>query len=184
MPENNTRLIALATLLALISQIFLGGWTSSNYAALMCTSLPVCQGDWVSQLDFAKAFALYQPGHENYEFGVLDYSGRMTIHVSHRFGAIVATLLISILTVLLYRHPEQALKRQSLPLVCLLATQIALGLGNVLLQLPLSIAVMHNLIAALLLAQLVRLNYQLTWRSATTAQAGSSLHKQHNEAQL
>jgi cytochrome c oxidase assembly protein subunit 15 len=44
----------------------------------------------------------------------------------------------------------------------LLAIQIALGIGNVLLRLPLILAVAHNGLAALLLAMLVVLNFALS----------------------
>ncbi|MGR5540997.1 COX15/CtaA family protein, partial [Vibrio campbellii] len=78
-------------------QVMLGGWTSSNYAALVCTRLPICEGQWWTMLDFAKAFDWWQAGHDNYEFGVLSYGPRMTIHVVHRFGALVTTLCLLLL---------------------------------------------------------------------------------------
>ncbi len=89
--------LAMLSIIVLLAQILLGGWTSSNYAALMCTSLPICQGEWFSQLNFGQAFDLLESGHDNYEYGVLGYSARMTIHVSHRFGAIVTSVVLSLL---------------------------------------------------------------------------------------
>ncbi len=160
-PSSSVRMIGIFSLLAIIGQIFLGGWTSANYAALMCTDLPVCQGNWSEQLDFKTAFTLIQAGHDNYEFGVLDYSGRMTIHVAHRFGAIVATILISILCWLLFSQSDLFLRRQAQWLFIMLTLQLSLGVSNVVFHLPLSIAVLHNLGGALLLVTLVRLNYLL-----------------------
>lgn len=152
------RKLAVAALVVLVAQIFLGGWTSTNYAALMCTSLPICQGDWTEYLDFKTAFTLYQPGFDNYEYGVLDYAGRMTIHVSHRFGAIVSACVLLLFSWQLYR---QGLVSQSRQLAVLLLVQFCLGLSNVVFHLPLPVAVLHNLGAALLLALLVRISYQL-----------------------
>lgn len=168
-PENRDenrgvlpRKLAILSIVALLGQILLGGWTSSNYAALMCTSLPICQGDWLSQLNFTQAFDLLQSGHDNYEFGVLDYSARMTIHVSHRFGAILTTAVLLGLISQLWSHPLASLRGPGRVLLLLLIGQIALGISNVLYQLPLPVAVAHNLGAALLLLCLVRINYVLS----------------------
>ena len=43
---------ALLGISILTAQIALGGWTSSNYAAMSCVELPICQGDWLSDLSF------------------------------------------------------------------------------------------------------------------------------------
>ncbi|MGB5251190.1 MAG: COX15/CtaA family protein, partial [Sedimenticolaceae bacterium] len=45
----------------------------------------------------------------------------------------------------------------------LLLVQVALGIGNVLLHLPLGVATAHNGVAALLLVSMIYLNYRL-WR--------------------
>ncbi|WP_375750473.1 heme A synthase [Vibrio sp. HN007] len=171
-PANpSTRYIAPITLAVVIIQIFLGGWTSSNYAALMCTTLPICQGDWTSFLDFRNAFTLYQPGHENYEFGVLEYPARMTIHITHRIGAIVTLITVATLCWSLYRQPDY--RRVSTLLFLLLAIQFTLGISNIVFHLPLAVAVMHNLGGALLLACTVQVNYMIfaTSTSADTASA-------------
>lgn len=157
--------LAVLSIVVLLGQILLGGWTSSNYAALMCTTLPICQGEWVSQLNFSQAFDLLQSGHDNYEYGVLDYSARMTIHVSHRFGAILTTIVLLCLIVKLWNHSQSSLKVSGRALLLLLIGQITLGISNVLYQLPLPVAVAHNLGAALLLLCLVRINYILFTRT-------------------
>mgnify|MGYP001343413161 CR=1 FL=1 len=165
--NSQTRVFGALAFIAIIGQIFLGGWTSSNYAALMCTSLPICQGDWVSHLDFNNAFSLYQPGHDSYEFGVLDYGERMTIHVSHRIGALVATSFVLMFCWQLKKQQQAELNSQSNRLLALVFIQFSLGVSNVLFQLPLIIAVLHNLGGALLLAALTRTNYLLITNSVT-----------------
>src|SRR5688572_20941617 len=50
------RFWAALSLGVLVLQIVLGGWTSANYAALVCPDFPTCHGDWVPDLDFARAF--------------------------------------------------------------------------------------------------------------------------------
>lgn len=53
------RVALAAGLLALIVQIFLGGWTSTNYAALACNEFPTCQQQqWWPQADWSDAFHL------------------------------------------------------------------------------------------------------------------------------
>ncbi|WP_114786149.1 COX15/CtaA family protein [Vibrio tetraodonis] len=155
--------LASITLCLAIIQIALGGWTSSNYAALMCKDLPICEGNWQEYLDFDGAFTLIQPEQPSYEFGTLDYGARMTIHVTHRFGAMLLTLVSLCLIVSLLLTKISSLKWTALRLCCLLAFQIGLGITNVVYSLPMVIAVAHNLVAALLLVSILHANVQL-WR--------------------
>ncbi|CAM4051571.1 COX15/CtaA family protein [Shewanella aquimarina] len=157
---------ALFCLGLLVLQIILGGWTSSNYAAMACTTLPICEGDWVSNLDPLHAFYPLHKTEGSYEFGILDYSSRMTIHVAHRFGAIItATALLWLVYRMIKLSHSQLLRRSAWVLLGLLCLQIALGISNVVLHLPLGVAVSHNAGAALLLLTLVFINYAL-WRKA------------------
>ncbi|GIU39395.1 cytochrome b561 [Shewanella colwelliana] len=157
---------ALFCLAVLVLQIILGGWTSSNYAALACTTLPICEGDWVSNLDPLNAFNPLLKTEGSYEFGILDYSSRMTIHVTHRFGAIVTATLLVFLAYRMIKQSQSTLLRNSAwLLIALVILQVTLGIGNVVLHLPLGIAVSHNAGAALLLLTLVFINYAL-WRKA------------------
>ena len=142
-------------------QIALGGWTSSNYAALMCTELPICQGQWQDYLDFDAAFQLVQPPQASYEFGTLDYGARMTIHVAHRIGAIAVTAVLIALIWQLAKQPHYQYQQQAWRLAMLLALQLGLGLSNVVFSLPMGIAVAHNLGAALLLINVIYINYLL-----------------------
>ena len=157
-------LYALA-LIALIVQIALGGWTSSNYAALACPDFPTCQEQWwPTDMDFEEAFVLWRGLGVDYEFGVLDSPARIAIHVTHRVGAAVASALILLLALASLRIPAQTWRLSSLTLLALLAIQIALGIGNVLLHLPLSTAVAHNACAALLLLAMLTQGRLLTRR--------------------
>ncbi|WP_439333859.1 COX15/CtaA family protein [Vibrio agarilyticus] len=132
-------------------QILLGGWTSANYAALMCTTLPICQGDWSQYLDWSTAFSFWQTGYDNYEFGVLEYPARMTIHVAHRIGAACTLVVLGSYSFWLAWRGLANQRRFGQVLLCLLLVQVLLGVGNVVLSLPIAIAVAHNLVGALLL---------------------------------
>src|SRR6267154_2697559 len=50
--ETTLRKYALVGLAVLIVQIALGGWTSSNYAALACPDFPTCQRSWWPRMDY------------------------------------------------------------------------------------------------------------------------------------
>ncbi len=137
--------LAMVALAVVVLQIMLGGWTSSNYAALACTELPICEGDWSSNLRLADAFSPFQGQHPSFEFGVLDYHTRMTIHIAHRIGALLTAILVLTLAFMLWRRADSSmLKRSALVLTLVLGLQLSLGLANVLLHLPLPVAVAHN----------------------------------------
>ncbi|UWZ99880.1 COX15/CtaA family protein [Vibrio splendidus] len=150
-------------LVVVVGQILLGGWTSSNYAALVCTQLPICEGNWTSYLDFKNAFDFAQHGHDNYEFGVLEYPARLTIHVMHRFGAIVATLTVLMVVYQLWKFGQTPHQKLSVIVAIVLVTQISLGISNVWFHLPISVAVLHNLVAAMLLISMVVTNF-VVWQ--------------------
>ncbi|MGH8441888.1 MAG: COX15/CtaA family protein [Nevskiaceae bacterium] len=157
------RLAAGLGLALLAGQVFLGGWTSSNYAALACPDLPTCQGRMWPELDVGEAFTLWRGLDQNYEYGVLDNRARVTIHHLHRVGAVVVTLGLGALAAWLWRQGG-AWRRHGHAVLALLAVQAGIGVGLVLLQLPLPLAAAHNAGAALLLLAVIHLN-QRAWAS-------------------
>lgn len=164
-PPNGARRwrnAAAVGVLILVAQIALGGWTSSNYAALSCLDFPTCQGSWTPEMDFREAFVMWRGLGVNYEYGVLEHPARTAIHVTHRIGAVVTLLYLGWLVIAILRA-EAPLSGAALLVGGLLLLQVTLGIGNVLLHLPLAVATAHNGVAALLLGSLVYLNYRL-WR--------------------
>ena len=155
---SSLRALAAAGLLLVIMQIALGGWVSSNYAAVACVDLPTCHGQWWPQADFGKGFHLSQQIGPNYLGGQLDSEARTAIHMTHRLGALLVSVVLLALAWRLYRQRFTALAGG---LVAVLALQIGLGVSNVLLHLPLLVAVAHNAVGALLLLSLVLINYRL-----------------------
>ena len=155
--EKAPRLHLWLALLVLILQISLGGWTSSNYAALGCSEFPTCYGgQWWPAMDFREAFVIWRGLGVNYEFGVLENDARTAIHMTHRFGALLTFLVLGLLALRLLGLPESAMLRRLGGLMLgLLLLQIGLGITNVLGHLPLPVAVAHNGVAALLLLTLV-----------------------------
>ncbi len=153
---------ALLGLVLVAVQIALGGWVSTNYAALACSDFPMCQGSWLPPMDFEHAFTLHRELGETASGELLSMQALTAIHWVHRVMALIVTLYLGWLVVRLLRTPAYA----GLAVIVggLLVLQVSLGIGNVLLSLPLGLAVAHNTGAALLLASLVWLNYRVSRR--------------------
>jgi heme a synthase len=170
--ELSLRKLALVGIAALALQIALGGWTSSNYAAIACPDLPTCQRSWWPDMDFRNAFVLWRGLGVDYEGGVLASPARVAIHFTHRLGAIVAGSLL-IITGLL------AIARSAWPwlrflgglLVFAVLLQISIGVAMVHFHLPLPLATLHNAGAALLVIVMVTLLRTLWPRNLPAAPA-------------
>ena len=144
--------LGLVAVVALIVQILLGGWTSTNYAAVACPDFPTCQGQWWPRTDFADAFVLWRGLGINYEGGVLDHPARVAVHLAHRLGALVAAITLTVAAVAALRHRDDRNSRWGAwALLCALALQLAIGIGMVKMGFPLWLATAHNAGAALLL---------------------------------
>ncbi|CAH7053262.1 Heme A synthase, cytochrome oxidase biogenesis protein Cox15-CtaA [Vibrio chagasii] len=178
-----SKFAALLGLMVVIGQILLGGWTSSNYAALVCTQLPICEGSWTSYLDFKNAFDFAQHGHDNYEFGVLEYPARLTIHIMHRFGAIVATITVLMVVYQLWKLGQTVHQKLGVIVALVLAVQVSLGISNVWFHLPISVAVLHNLVAAMLLVSLVVTNFVVWQRKPSERLVKNSVLQGGNHGQ-
>jgi cytochrome c oxidase assembly protein subunit 15 len=149
-------LATLVGLLILVLQIALGGWTSSNYAAMACPDFPRCQTQWLPPMDFREGFVLWRGLGVNYEFGVLESPARTAIHFTHRIGALITALYLSGFSIwLLLRSRNAAVRNMAGVVLTLLCVQVGLGISNVVFKLPLPVAVAHNAGAALLLLSLL-----------------------------
>ena len=143
-------------LVLLVVQIALGGWTSANYAALACgTDYPTCLGQWWPEQDYREAFILWRGIGVDYEGGVLDGPARVAIQTAHRLMAILVFGHLLMVAIRLLR--STGLRYSGGLLLVLLCAQVALGISNIVLGLPLWVAVAHNAGAALLLFTVVGL---------------------------
>jgi cytochrome c oxidase assembly protein subunit 15 len=157
------RVLATLGLLLLAAQLFLGGWTSSNYAAAACPDFPACQGSFLPRAPLGRAFVLWHGLGIDYQYGVLDGAARATIHLVHRYGAVAVSLALIMLVVALWRDGHSRSRRLAVLVVALLGLQLAIGIGVVLAHFPLWLADAHNAGAALLLLSVVAVN-EWTWR--------------------
>ncbi len=149
---------AILAVLLVCTQIFLGGWTSTNYAALACTDLPTCRGQWWPAMDFANAFHFVRELGYTGDGELLSHEALTAIHVMHRLGAVVVALYVGWLA---WRaRSTDGLRALGTALLVVLAAQWLLGLSNVYFSLPLAVAVAHNGGAALLLGLVVMLLFR------------------------
>ncbi|MEI8363405.1 MAG: COX15/CtaA family protein [Betaproteobacteria bacterium] len=154
------RLAIRFALIILLMQIFLGGWTSTNYAALACTDFPTCHGMWLPEMDFKDAFHLLRDLGQSANGGLLTLASITAIQWTHRLGALVTLIYLSLLALNILKYWQ--LKRLALLLLVVLFAQISLGIANLILHLPLVLAVAHNFTAGVLVIILVILNSKIT----------------------
>ncbi len=159
MAGTGLRGLALTALFAVIAQIALGGWTSTNYAALACPDLPRCQGAWWPDADFEHGFHVIRELGETPEGTPLASNALTAIHLVHRIGALVVLAMIAWLALALRRVDRYA--GFAGPLLLIVCAQFLLGLSNVWFSLPLSVAVAHTGGAAILLSMVVMVNYRV-----------------------
>jgi len=157
--ESPARTAALIALIALGVQIALGGWTSSNYAAVACPDFPKCQQHWLPETHYRDAFVLWRGLGVNYEGGVLQHPARVAIHFTHRLGALVASaaLIFAAVAALRRRGGRGTARVAAWAVLGALALQLFIGASMVLSGFPLVLATAHNAGAALLVLAAIAL---------------------------
>ncbi|AOT06717.1 COX15/CtaA family protein [Pseudoalteromonas luteoviolacea] len=144
----------------LVLQIALGGWLAANYAAPHCTGLPLCSNSelfsWSSLLELPKQSSTY-------EYGVLPFETRVSIHLMHRIWASVTLLALVAMAVLIHFKISQPIIRNAANQVAILVLlQVAVGGIIVYFKFPILLTLFHNLMAALLLLALIRACFLLS----------------------
>lgn len=162
------RMPAAFAMALLFVQIALGGWVSTNYAALACVDFPLCQGQVLPQMDLANGFTLWRELGKTAEGDYLPFPALTAIHWVHRMFAFVVVLFTAWLA-------HKALKIEGMRgtakwLLIALAAQFLTGMSTIFLKWPLALAVVHNGGAAILVLLLTVLNYQ----ACIQAQAASN----------
>ena len=148
-------LLARVAFAVVALQIMLGGWVSSNYAALACYDFPSCDGTYSPSMDFQQGFNILQSVGPNYLGGIMTSEARTAIHWVHRIGAIIVLFVVGGLILQLVRQAAIV----GYVLLTALVAQITLGILNVVWVLPLLNATAHNTVGALLLLVLVTINF-------------------------
>ncbi len=144
----------VAAMILLCLQIGLGGLTSANFAASACQTVPDCHGSYLPGSQLGIAFDLSR-SHEIGSSGLaLGGSERADIHKLHRIGAVVASGVILIAALIAFRS---GLVWTAAGVIFIVALEFSVGVTAILSDIPISIAVAHNWLAAMLLLGLLRL---------------------------
>ena len=155
--------LGVLAITAVTVQIALGGWTSTNYAALACPDFPMCQGSWVPPLNFADAFHVIRELGKNAQGAMIDLPALTAIHLSHRLGAVMVLLIVGLLAWRCLSQPP--LRIAARLLLGMLLLQWCLGISNVVFDLPLWVAVAHTGGAVVLLALVLLINFRISAKS-------------------
>jgi cytochrome c oxidase assembly protein subunit 15 len=142
-------------LAVLMLQISLGGWVSTNYAALACDTVPLCQGEWLPTMDFSQGFAIWRDLGATVNGTWLPFSALVAIHWLHRSSAMIV-LAVAVVVLLKLKHITK-LKAYRRGIMAILMLQITTGISTVLFNYPLLAALLHTAGAAVLLVIVVRL---------------------------
>ncbi|RUR29590.1 COX15/CtaA family protein [Vreelandella nanhaiensis] len=162
----------------LVIQLGLGGWVTSNYAGIACQGIPACNGQWWPNMDISEGFHLTQTVGPNYLHGQLHAEARTAIHFIHRLGAVVLGLSLVILWCRYRHHP--ALFRALNIVIALFFLQVVLGAANVLLWLPLWLALIHTAGAVLLTVSMLWAWWQWRLRHENVVVAQSDSYLTHH----
>jgi cytochrome c oxidase assembly protein subunit 15 len=159
----------VAGLALVFLQITLGGWVSTNYAALACMDFPTCHGEWLPPMDFAGGFSIFRALGESASGEIISQDALTAIQWVHRNFAFAVFIYLFILGWKMRR--EVALRGPATLLLALLCAQVVTGLSTIFFQWPLLIAVLHSGGAACLVLASVTLLVRLTPVRALTAAA-------------
>ena len=154
--DNSKKLISIGMFLVTV-QIFLGAWTSTNYASYSCTDFPLCQGQLMPEVDFEEGFNFFQSIGPNYLGGQLDHEARLAIHMTHRIGALIVSAYLIFLA---YHFVVNRKNKIAFGVLGILNLQVLLGISNIVFALPLLVAVGHNLGGLLLITYLSVLRFR------------------------
>ena len=157
--SNRLAIWAILGVLILFIQIALGGWVSSNYAALACADFPMCDSQWLPAVDFHHGFQFTRELGVTIDGEPLPGDALNAIHWTHRVGALVTFLYLFLLGIRAWKI--RPLRICASWVIFSLVVQVSIGISNVVLSLPLPLAVAHNAGAALLLASLIVLVFKI-----------------------
>ena len=156
----------------LFAQVALGGWVSTNYAVLACSTFPDCNGSWWPEMNFAQAADIWRPLGLLSDGTTISFAALTAIHYIHRLAAYAVIAAVLLLVYALRKQPALASQRKWL--LGLIALQFATGLSNVVLDWPLLAAVLHTGGAAALVTV-------MTWAlAATRTRSALALQEDHN----
>jgi len=169
---RNIRWLAGISAALLLVQLALGGWVSTNYATLACTDFPLCGGKLVPEMDFEHGFTLWRDLGKTAAGHYIPFSALTAIHWVHRNAGFLVALVAGYTVWRAWGNV--ALHKTARNIAIVLSAQIATGLATIYFSFPLTIAVLHNAGAALLVLLLTVLNYKAKFQHDLAKKAAST----------
>lgn len=154
--DLRVRWLTLAAICVLAMQILLGGFTSANFAATSCRTLPDCHGSWWPGSSLARAMDISRHHEVTNSGQAVGGEERLAIHKAHRLGAVL-TIVMVLSAALAAFLAGGRLRVIALVIAVLLIAEFTIGVSSVLSGIPIGLAVAHNWFAALLLLALLKL---------------------------
>ena len=153
-------------IVALVIQIILGGWTSTNYASLACPDFPKCTEQWwPDNMNFDRGFTIFGLPDINYEVNHMEYYAKLAVHFTHRVGALLLSILfLGLFVYIFFMQKSQKIKNIGYLILTFFSFQIYLGISNVVYSLPLNVAVLHTVNACILLMSMLILLFYTTYK--------------------
>jgi cytochrome c oxidase assembly protein subunit 15 len=167
-----TRTLLWLTFTALVVQVALGGWVSTNYAVLACNEFPRCQASWWPQMNFEQGFEVWRKLGLTGQGEHIGFAALTAIHYVHRMMAGVLLLLVGALAWQL--NGLEGMRAPSRWLALLIGLQLATGLSNVVLGWPLLAALLHTGGAA---ALVIVMTWAACISQAVSARAASNANR-------
>jgi len=172
------RWLAGISAVLLVVQIALGGWVSTNYATLACSDFPLCGGKLVPDMDFEHGFTLWRELGKTAAGHYIPFAALTAIHWVHRNAGFIVALVAGYTAWRAWGNV--VLHKTARYIAIVLAAQIATGLATIYFSFPLTIAVLHNAGAALLVLLLTVLNYKAKFQHDLAKKAASGAGLSHH----
>ena len=172
------RWLAGISAVLLVVQIALGGWVSTNYATLACSDFPLCGGKLVPDMDFEHGFTLWRELGKTAAGHYIPFAALTAIHWVHRNAGFIVALVAGYTAWRAWGNV--VLHKTARYIAIVLVAQIATGLATIYFSFPLTIAVLHNAGAALLVLLLTVLNYKAKFQHDLAKKAASGAGLSHH----
>ena len=156
--QPQSRLLVGLGLFVIFIQLFLGDWTAANHAALACRGFPQCNGAWLPALNYEGALNLFY-GVQNHYSGTVAYDAQITLAWLHRAVALVCFIVLSGVIFQATSASSHTLRKAGVWLSSLLFLQISLSILTIKFNLPWWTAVIHGVLATLLILPLIAIHF-------------------------
>ncbi len=140
--QKKLKSLMLIGVFLIFIQIFLGGWVSTNYATLSCSSFPMCQGSWFPDMNFKEGFSLIRDLGLSYSGNLISQASLVAIHWTHRNLAFLVAIYTGILFCKFLKEPD--LEKPAYFALLFLLIQFITGISIIFFRSPIFLALVHS----------------------------------------